>query len=185
MQRLNTKLDGVTLIEPKVFEDDRGWFMEAFNEAAFRNLGLPSHFIQDNQSHSRRNVLRGLHYQVERPQGKLVRVLAGRIFDVVVDLRPLSSTRGSWAGFELSGENRHSLWIPENFAHGFVVLSETADVLYKVTSPYDPKTERTLRWDDPEVGIHWQLTGRPILSPKDEAGQFWGEADLPVVQESI
>ncbi len=179
MQTIGTKLEGVILIEPKLFRDDRGWFMEAFNEATFAAAGLPSHFIQDNQSRSRHGVLRGLHYQLGRPQGKLVRVLQGAIFDVVVDLRPASPTRGQWAGFALSDENRHSLWIPEDFAHGFIVTSESADVLYKVTAPYDPKTERTLRWDDPTVGIQWPLQTLPVLSPKDEAGQLWDNAELP------
>lgn len=179
MQVKDGSIPGLKLIEPRVFTDDRGWFAEMWNEAAYAAAGLPDHFLQDNQSHSRHGVLRGLHYQLGNPQGKLVRVLQGTIYDVAVDLRPGSPTRSQWAGFELSSDNRHSLWIPENFAHGFLVLSDTADVLYKVTGPYDPKTERTLRWDDPTVAIHWPDNINPILSAKDSAGSFWPEADLP------
>lgn len=181
MQIQKTQLEGALLIEPRLFSDARGWFMEAFNATVFAARGLPSRFVQDNQSHSLRGVLRGLHYQVTQPQGKLVRVLSGAIFDAIVDLRPGSATYGQWAGFELSAENRLQLWIPENFAHGFLVLSETADVLYKVTSAYNPGSERTLRWDDPAVGIQWPLNAPPILSDKDAQGKFLHEADLPAV----
>ena len=179
MQIKEALISGLKLIEPRVFSDDRGWFAEMWNKAAYEAAGLPTCFLQDNQSHSRRGVLRGLHYQLGHPQGKLVRVLQGTIYDVAVDLRPGSATRGQWAGFELSSENRHSLWIPENFAHGFLVLSETADVLYKVTGPYDPTAERTLRWDDPTVAIRWPGDIAPILSAQDAAGSYWPEADLP------
>ena len=172
-------IPGLTLIEPTVFSDDRGWFAEMWNEAAFAAAGLPTRFLQDNQSRSHRNVLRGLHYQLGNPQGKLVRVLAGAIYDVAVDLRAGSPTRGQWAGFELSGENRKALWIPEDFAHGFLVLSESAEVLYKVTAPYDPKTERTLFWNDRTVNIDWPDDGSPVLSAKDADGKLWDEADLP------
>lgn len=181
MQIQKTQFEGALLIEPRVYGDARGWFMEAFNEAVFASQGLPSRFVQDNQSHSRRGVLRGLHYQVTQPQGKLVRVLTGSIFDAIVDLRPGSATYGQWAGFELSAENRRQLWIPENFAHGFVVLSETADVLYKVTSAYNPGSERTLRWNDPAIRIQWPIGAAPILSEKDAQGKFLHEADLPTV----
>ena len=175
----DARIPGLKLIRPEIFSDDRGWFAEMWNEASFATAGLPTRFVQDNQSHSKRGVLRGLHYQLGQPQGKLVRVLQGTIYDVVVDLRPGSPTRGGWAAFELSSENRHSLWIPENFAHGFLVLSETADVLYKVTAPYHPKMERTLRWNDPTVAIQWPLDGDPVLSPKDAEGKLWPEAGLP------
>ena len=179
MQFYDGPIPGLKLIQPKIYSDDRGWFAEMWKEEACAAAGLPARFIQDNQSHSRRGVLRGLHYQLGNPQGKLVRVLQGTIYDVAVDLRPGSPTRGQWAGFELSGENRHSLWIPEDFAHGFLVLSDTADVLYKVTAPYDPKSERTLRWDDPFIGIQWPGSGSSVLSAKDAAGSLWSEADLP------
>ena len=179
MKVVETALGGVLLLEPRVFADDRGWFAEVYNRHTFATLGLPSDFQQDNQSHSRQGVLRGMHYQLRCPQGKLVRVLAGAIYDAVVDLRPGSPTRGHWAGFELSHENRRMLWVPEDFAHGFKVISTSADVLYKVTAPYDPEAERTLRWDDPEVGIEWPGTGLPVLSQKDREGKLWKEAELP------
>ncbi|TCK75039.1 dTDP-4-dehydrorhamnose 3,5-epimerase [Acidipila rosea] len=180
MKVTETSLPGVLLLEPRLFTDSRGWFAEFYNERVFAEAGLPSHFIQDNQSHSTEGVLRGMHYQLGAPQGKLVRVLSGTIYDAVVDLRPGSPTRGQWAGFELSSENRHILWIPEDFAHGFKVLSKTADVLYKVTKPYDSRAERTLRWDDPEVNILWPGSATPVLSSKDADGKFWSEAELPV-----
>lgn len=179
MQKLETSIPGVLLLKPRIFEDDRGWFAETFNEQTFQAAGLPTRFVQDNQSHSRRGVLRGLHYQLGQPQGKLVRVTRGSIYDVVVDLRPGSPTLGRWAGFELSDAENSALWIPEDFAHGFLALSEWADVTYKVTTPYNPQTERTLRWDDPKTGVRWPSTGAPILSAKDAVGKLWHEAELP------
>jgi dTDP-4-dehydrorhamnose 3,5-epimerase len=179
MQIAETSIPGLLLVRPRVFEDERGWFAETFNQQTFAERGLPDRFVQDNQSHSRRGVLRGLHYQLGAAQGKLVRVLKGKIYDVVVDLRKGSKTLGQWAGFELSEEENQALWVPEDFAHGFLVLSEWADVMYKVTRPYDPKAERTLRWDDPTVGIRWPWEGAPLLSAKDAVGQFWNEAELP------
>jgi dTDP-4-dehydrorhamnose 3,5-epimerase len=179
MQKIETAIPGLLLLKPRVFEDDRGWFTETYNEQAFVASGLPARFVQDNQSHSHRGVLRGLHYQLGEPQGKLVRVTKGRVFDAVVDLRPGSGTFGKWAGFELSDTDHTTLWIPENFAHGFLVLSEWADVLYKVTRPYNPATERTLRWNDPFIGIQWPCEGDPVLSAKDAEGRLWQDADLP------
>ncbi len=179
MQITQTALPGLRLIDSKVYEDARGHFFEAFNQSAFAAAGLPTCFAQDNQSFSRQGVLRGLHYQLEHPQEKLVRVLSGTIFDVAVDLRADSPTFGEWAGFELSAENRRMLWVPRGFAHGFLVLSESAEVFYKVTAPYHPGSERTLRWDDARVAIAWPLAGEPILSPKDATGQLWRDAELP------
>ncbi len=167
-----TALDGVLLIEPKVFGDERGFFFESFNAREFAQLtGIDCCFVQDNHSKSAQNVLRGLHYQVGKPQGKLVRVVQGEVFDVAVDLRKSAKTFGQWAGVRLSGENKKQLWIPEGFAHGFLVLSETAEFLYKTTDYYDPASERCLRWDDPAVGVAWPLpAGGPLLSAKDRLG---------------
>ena len=170
MKAITTEIPGVLLLEPRVFTDDRGAFFESFNTATFAAAtGLQVAFVQDNQSTSRRHVLRGLHYQEPRPQGKLVRVLAGTIFDVAADIRPGSPTFGRWVGVELSGENRRQLWVPEGLAHGFLVLSEVAEVLYKTTAFYAPDCERCLRWDDPTLGIRWPLEGSPRLSPRDAA----------------
>jgi dTDP-4-dehydrorhamnose 3,5-epimerase len=171
MQIIRTELDDVFLLEPRVFSDSRGFFLETYNERSFLDLGLSVHFVQDNQSHSKKGVLRGLHYQSEQAQGKLVRVLQGEIFDVAVDVRPRSSTFGKWVGVRLSSSTNQMIWIPKGFAHGFYVCSETADVLYKVTDFYAPKHEQTLIWNDPEVGIEWPLAGEPSLSDKDRAGQ--------------
>jgi len=165
-----TEIPGVLLLEPRVFTDDRGAFFESFNAAAFAAaVGRPVSFVQDNQSTSRRHVLRGLHYQEPRPQGKLVRVLAGAIFDVAADIRPGSPSFGRWVGIELSAENRRQLWVPEGLAHGFLVLSESAEVLYKTTDFYAPGCEKCLRWDDPTLGIRWPLSAPPLLSPRDAA----------------
>ncbi|PLC44190.1 dTDP-4-dehydrorhamnose 3,5-epimerase [Ralstonia pickettii] len=165
-----TALSELLLLEPKVFEDDRGCFFESFNARDFKEAtGLSSEFVQDNQSRSARNVLRGLHYQAVRPQGKLVRVLQGEIFDVAVDVRATSTTFGKWVGVRLSAENRKQLWLPEGFAHGFVVLSEYADVLYKSTEYYEPDFQRSIAWNDPVIGIEWPLAGIPILSAKDRS----------------
>ncbi|WP_316888310.1 dTDP-4-dehydrorhamnose 3,5-epimerase [Ralstonia edaphi] len=165
-----TALSELLLLEPKVFEDDRGCFFESFNAREFKEAtGLSSEFVQDNQSRSARNVLRGLHYQAVRPQGKLVRVLQGEIFDVAVDIRATSTTFGKWVGVRLSAENRKQLWLPEGFAHGFVVLSEYADVLYKSTEYYEPDFQRIIAWNDPVIGVEWPLAGIPILSAKDRS----------------
>ena len=170
MQTIRTELNDVFLLEPSVFSDSRGFFLETYNERAFLDLGLNSHFVQDNQSHSTKGVLRGLHYQTEQAQGKLVRVLQGEIFDVAVDVRAGSPTFGKWVGVRLSSSSHRMIWIPKGFAHGFYVCSETADVLYKVTDFYSPKHERTLIWNDPEVGIQWPFAGEPTMSQKDRVG---------------
>lgn len=183
---LNTALADVKLIQPKRFGDDRGWFAEVFNQASFTTASLPAQFVQDNQSFSRRGVLRGLHYQLGQPQGKLVRVLSGHIWDVAVDLRRNSPDFGKWAGFDLKpltdeGELQ-SLWIPEGFAHGFLVLSETAEVLYKATNLYYPQGERSILWNDPTLNIAWPVDGlTPSVSAKDAQGRSFLEADLPPV----
>ncbi|HLW04156.1 MAG TPA: dTDP-4-dehydrorhamnose 3,5-epimerase [Azoarcus sp.] len=158
----------VFLIEPEVFGDERGFFFESFNQKAFEDaIGRPVSFVQDNHSRSAKNVLRGLHYQIQQPQGKLVRVTAGEIFDVAVDLRKSSPTFGQWAGAILSAENKHQLWVPEGFAHGFVVLSASADFLYKTTDYYAPEHERVVIWNDPQIAIAWPEGIQPVLSTKD------------------
>ena len=170
----------VLLMEPKVFGDERGFFMESFNQRGFRDAtGLDLQFVQDNHSRSARNVLRGLHYQVVQPQGKLVRVVAGEVFDVAVDIRPGSPTFGRWAGEILSAANKRQLWVPPGLAHGFLVLSETADFLYKTTDYYAPAHERCIAWDDPTLAIDWPLNGQiPLLSAKDVAGTAFLKADF-------
>ena len=161
----------VLLIEPKVFGDERGFFYESFNQKAFQEAtGLDVRFVQDNHSKSGKNVLRGLHYQVQQPQGKLVRVVQGEVFDVAVDIRKNSPTYGQWVGMHLSAENKKQLWIPPGLAHGFVVLSETAEFLYKTTDYYAPALERCICWNDPDIGIEWPIEGEPLLSAKDQAG---------------
>ena len=170
MRRLDTDLPGVFMIEPKVFGDARGFFMESYNRRAMAELGVDGEFVQDNHSRSARGVLRGLHYQIRQPQGKLVRVVAGAVYDVAVDLRRSSPTFGRWAGFELSADNKLMAWIPPGFAHGFLVLSEYAEFLYKTTDYYAPEHERSLLWNDPALGITWPLAGAaPLLSAKDQA----------------
>jgi dTDP-4-dehydrorhamnose 3,5-epimerase len=175
-----TTIPDVKLIEQGVFSDERGWFAESWNAEKFAEAGVPTVFVQDNQSKSHRNVLRGLHYQVGKPQGKLVRVLRGQIFDVAVDLRRSSATFGKWAGIELRGtdliDSLEILWIPEGFAHGFLVQSESAEVAYKTTSSYYPQGERTILWNDPEVGVNWPLVGSPLVSRKDLQGLSWASA---------
>jgi dTDP-4-dehydrorhamnose 3,5-epimerase len=178
MQPVKTKLDGVVLIKPRLFSDDRGFFFESYNEKSLASAGLPHHFVQDNHSRSSKNVLRGLHYQIRQPQGKLVRVVIGEVFDVAVDLRKGSLTFGKWIGEILSAENKDMLWVPPGFAHGFLVLSDWAEVLYKTTDYYAPQFERTIRWDDPDIGIEWPLTGNPQLSAKDKLGQWVREVEL-------
>ncbi|MCW5640834.1 MAG: dTDP-4-dehydrorhamnose 3,5-epimerase [Rhodoferax sp.] len=168
----------VLLLEPRVFGDERGFFLESFNQRQFQTAtGLDQHFVQDNHSRSARNVLRGLHYQSEQPQGKLVRVVSGEIFDVAVDIRPGSPTFGRWTGEVLSAANKRQLWIPPGLAHGFLVLSESADFLYKTTDYYAPDHERCIAWNDPALGIEWPLDGRsPILSTRDQAGMSLADA---------
>jgi len=185
MQVISTPLQDVKLVQPRRFGDSRGWFAEVFNQSAFAAAGLPSNFVQDNQSFSRKGVLRGLHYQLEKPQGKLVRVLSGHIWDVAVDLRANSPDFGKWAGFHLKAESVEDelqlLWIPEGFAHGFLVLSETAEVLYKTTNLYHPEGERCILWNDPTLNILWPLgpIGTPSVSSKDALGTLFTAADLP------
>ena len=179
MQVVQTSIPEVLIFEPKVFGDDRGFFFESFNQRLFAQAtGRSPDFVQDNHSKSARNVLRGLHYQIRQPQGKLVRVTAGEVFDVAVDLRRASPTFGQWVGARLSADNKRQLWVPEGFAHGFLVLSESAEFLYKTTDFYAPEHERCLRWDDPALAIEWPLQGAPILSPKDAQGQTLDMAEL-------
>jgi dTDP-4-dehydrorhamnose 3,5-epimerase len=176
-----TKLDGVKVITPAKIGDDRGWFAEMYNARKFEEAGLPLHFVQDNQSMSKRGVLRGLHYQVGKPQGKLVRVVEGEVFDIAVDIREKSTTFGQWFGVNLTAELGNMLWIPVGFAHGFLVLSDRAQVLYKVTDYYYPEGDRAIKWDDPQIGIKWPLDAikpmEPILSEKDLAAKPLDEAD--------
>lgn len=179
MQAISTKLPGVLILEPKVFGDERGFFFESFNARAFAEAtGLQCEFVQDNHSRSQRGVLRGLHYQVQHAQGKLVRVSAGEVFDVAVDLRRSSPTFGKWVGTLLSAENKRQLWVPAGFAHGFVVLSEFAEFLYKTTDYYAPEHERCIRWNDPTLAIDWPLDGAPQLSAKDQAGLSFADAQV-------
>lgn len=179
MNIIKTDLPDVLIIEPKVFGDARGFFYESFNARAFAEAtGLQVTFVQDNHSRSAKNVLRGLHYQIKQPQGKLVRVVAGEVFDVAVDLRKSSPTFGKWTGALLSAENKRMLWVPEGFAHGFLVLSDSADFLYKTTDYYAPAHERCIAWDDPQIGIQWPLTGTPTLAAKDAAGKRLGDAEI-------
>ena len=175
-----TAIPDVLIIEPKVFTDERGFFMETFQARKFAEHGLPQDFVQDNHSGSKRGTLRGLHYQIRQAQGKLVRVVAGEVFDVAVDLRKSSPTFGQWAGTRLSAESKMQLWIPEGFAHGFIVLSDWAEVIYKVTDFYASEWERTLLWNDPEIGIEWPLLDgmSPILSAKDAQGKPLRDAEL-------
>jgi dTDP-4-dehydrorhamnose 3,5-epimerase len=173
-----TALPGVLLLEPRVFSDERGFFMESWNARTFRDAtGFDATFLQDNHSFSTRNVLRGIHYQVVRPQGKLVRVVTGAVFDVAVDLRRTSPTFGRWVGFELSASNRQQMWIPPGFGHGFVVLSESADFLYKTTDYWIGQYDRTVRWNDPSIGIEWPLQGEPVLAAKDAKAPMLGAAE--------
>ncbi|MFZ2266499.1 MAG: dTDP-4-dehydrorhamnose 3,5-epimerase [Azonexus sp.] len=178
MRATPTSIPDVIVLEPKVFGDDRGFFFESFNQKAFQEAtGLEVQFVQDNHSKSARNVLRGLHYQVQQPQGKLVRVVQGEVFDAVVDIRKNSPTYGQWVGLHLSAENKKQLWVPPGLAHGFVVLSETAEFLYKTTDYYAPAHERCIRWNDPEIGIEWPIVGEPLLSAKDKAGASLAQAE--------
>lgn len=181
MKILTTAIPDVVILEPKVFGDERGFFFESFNERRFMEA-IGAHealrFVQDNHSKSARNVLRGLHYQVRQPQGKLVRVAAGEVFDVAVDIRRDSPTFGKWVGARLSAENKLQMWIPAGFAHGFVVLSETAEFLYKTTDYWAPEHERCIAWDDPAIGVEWPLDAAPLLSEKDRGGKRLVDAEV-------
>lgn len=175
-----TALPEVLLIEPRVFGDERGFFFESFNRRDFASAtGIDAEFVQDNHSHSGRGVLRGLHYQIRQPQGKLMHVIQGRIFDVAVDIRRSSPTFKRWVGIELSGSDHRQLWTPPGFAHGFVVLSETAEVFYKVTDYYAPEHERGIRWDDPELAIQWPALPSVVLSKRDQDAPFLSSCELP------
>ena len=178
MKVTSTKLPGLLLIEPKIFGDARGFFYESWNAREFERAGVRATFVQDNHSRSEKGVLRGLHYQIGRPQGKLVRVSEGEIFDVAVDIRRGSSTFGKWEGARLSAQSKNMLWIPAGFAHGFCVMSDFADVLYKTTDFYAPEHERCILWNDPELKIDWPLRGAPLLSPKDAGGLPLRDAEV-------
>ncbi|HEY5291493.1 MAG TPA: dTDP-4-dehydrorhamnose 3,5-epimerase [Burkholderiales bacterium] len=179
MRATPTAIAGVLVIEPRVFADERGFFFESFNERAFAQAtGIAAKFVQDNHSRSVRNTVRGLHYQILQPQGKLVRVVAGEVFDVVVDIRRSSPTFGQWVGEHLSAENKKMIWIPAGLAHGFAALSDYADFLYKTTDYWAPQHERTLLWNDPELAIAWPLGAEPILAAKDRAGKRLSEAEV-------
>lgn len=172
-----TAIPDILVIEPRVFGDDRGFFFESFNQKSFEQAtGLKATFVQDNHSKSAKNVLRGLHYQVRQPQGKLVRVVQGEVFDVAVDIQKDSKTFGQWVGEILSAENKKQLWIPSGFAHGFLTISETAEFLYKTTDYYAPEYERCIAWNEPKIDIQWPLTAAPVLSGKDLQGKLWDEA---------
>ena len=179
MKTKRLSIPDIILIEPDIFSDARGFFFESFNHSEFeRKIGCSAYFVQDNHSLSVRNVLRGIHYQIEKPQGKLIRVTSGKVFDIAVDLRKTSKTFGQWVGVTLSAENKNQVWIPEGFGHGFFVLSETAEILYKTTDYYSPLHERCIRWDDPSLNIQWPDNISPILSTKDMNGCSLLEAEL-------
>ena len=179
MNVIPTAIPDVLIIEPKVFGDARGFFFESFNQQAFNQAtGLDVHFVQDNHSRSAKGVLRGLHYQVQQPQGKLVRVVRGAVFDVAVDIRKSSPTFGKWVGVELTEDNHRQLWVPPGFAHGFLVISDSADFLYKTTDYYAPQYERCIAWNDPAIGIQWPPDLSPQLSTKDSAGLPLSQADV-------
>ena len=174
-----TKIPDVLIIEPTVFGDDRGFFYESFNKKSFEDAtGVKTDFVQDNHSKSSKGVLRGLHYQVKQAQGKLVRVISGEVLDVAVDIRKSSPTFGHWVGVNLSAENKHQLWVPAGFAHGFIVLSDSAEFLYKTTDYYAPEYERCIRWDDEQLSIDWQYNGEPLVSEKDAQGMRLVDADV-------
>jgi len=178
MKATRLSIPDVLLLEPKVFGDERGFFFESFNQRVFEGIvGRKVAFVQDNHSRSAKNVLRGLHYQIQQPQGKLVRVVQGAVFDVAVDIRRSSPTFGQYAAVELSAENKHMFWIPEGFAHGFVVLSETAEFLYKTTDYWAPEFERSIIWNDPAIGIQWPIQGDPVLSAKDQQAKPLADAE--------
>lgn len=177
IKKISTSLPDLFVLEPRVFGDERGFFLESYNEKVFTNVGIGERFVQDNHSSSRRNVLRGLHYQIRQAQGKLVRAVEGEILDVAVDMRRSSPTFGRWEAVRLSGENKRMLWIPAGFAHGFRVISEKAQVLYKATDYYAPEHERTLAWNDADLKINWELEDQPIVSAKDQNGRTLREAE--------
>lgn len=179
MNVVRTEIPDVLVLEPKVFGDSRGFFLESFNQRAFAEAtGLNVEFVQDNHSRSARGVLRGLHYQLQQPQGKLVRAVRGAVFDVAVDVRRSSPTFGRWVGVELTEDNHRQLWVPPGFAHGFVVLSDTADFLYKTTDYYAPQYERSIAWNDPAIGVRWPYESTPALSAKDAAAPMLAQADV-------
>jgi dTDP-4-dehydrorhamnose 3,5-epimerase len=177
MKVLETPLFGALVLEPKVFGDARGFFLESYNKKAFAAIGIREEFVQDNHSYSARGVLRGLHYQIQKPQGKLIRVVSGEVLDVFVDLRRSSPSFGRWHAIKLSSENKLMAWIPAGLAHGFHVLSESAHVLYKTTDFYAPELERTILWNDPDLKINWENTGEPALSQKDQQGMRFKDAE--------
>lgn len=178
MKVVRSEIPDVLILEPKVFGDERGFFLESYSKRVLKDAaGIAQEFVQDNHSRSARNVLRGLHYQIRQPQGKLLRVVQGAVFDVAVDIRKSSPTFGKWAGFELSAENKRVAWVPQGFAHGFLVLSESADVLYKATAYFAPESERTIAWNDPDLDIAWPLQGAPVLSEKDRRGVAFANAE--------
>ncbi|MCC6261433.1 MAG: dTDP-4-dehydrorhamnose 3,5-epimerase [Anaerolineales bacterium] len=178
MEFVQTKIPDILIIEPQVYGDERGFFLETFRENKFIEAGIVEKFVQENHSSSQKGVLRGLHYQIKQTQGKLVRAIAGEILDIAVDLRRSSPTFSQWVGIILSETNKRQLWIPKGFAHGFYVLSEQAEVTYKVTDYYAPEWERSILWDDPQLGIDWQISTPPILSPKDLAGKSFQNAEI-------
>jgi len=179
MKAIPTNLPEVMIIEPKVFGDERGFFFESFNAKKFAELtGVDVEFVQDNHSLSAKNILRGLHYQIKQTQGKLVRVVTGEVFDVAVDIRKSSPRFGQWTGVVLSAENQRQLWIPPGFAHGFVVLSDKAEFLYKTTDYWAPEYERSLQWNDPAIGIEWPIQGEPVMSAKDQQGKLLADAEV-------
>ncbi|MDP2878485.1 MAG: dTDP-4-dehydrorhamnose 3,5-epimerase [Sulfuricella sp.] len=179
MKVIRSAIPDVLILEPKVYGDERGFFFESYNEKVLAEVaGIAAHFVQDNHSRSAKNVLRGLHYQIKQPQGKLVRVIAGEVFDVAVDIRKNSPTFGKWAGFNLSAENKRMAWIPPGFAHGFLVLSDFAEFLYKTTDYWAPEHERCIRWDDPDLEILWPLSCEPVLSAKDLLGARLPDAEV-------
>jgi dTDP-4-dehydrorhamnose 3,5-epimerase len=179
MKIIQTEIPDLLILEPRVFGDDRGFFYESYNERKWRELtGLDVRFVQDNHSRSLKGVLRGLHYQIRQTQGKLVRVVSGEVFDVAADIRRSSPTFGKWVGVHLSAENKRELWVPGGFAHGFLVLSESAEFLYKATDYYATEHERCILWNDPDLGIDWPLEGEPVLSPKDSKGVLLKDAEV-------
>jgi dTDP-4-dehydrorhamnose 3,5-epimerase len=178
MNIVKTEIPEVLIIEPKVFGDARGFFFESYNQKAMAEAGITATFVQDNHSRSAKNVLRGLHYQIQQPQGKLVRVVVGEVYDVALDVRKSSPTFGQWVGFNLSAENKRMAWIPPGFAHGFLVVSDYAEFLYKTTDFWAPQHERCIRWNDPDLGIEWPLQGEPLLAAKDSAGVQLKDAEV-------
>lgn len=178
MNIIETSLSGVLILEPKIFGDDRGFFFESYNKRVFTKMGIPADFVQDNHSRSAKNVLRGLHYQIRQPQGKLVRVVMGEIFDVAVDIRRSSPDFGKWTGARLSSQDKRMMWIPPGFAHGFCALSEETEVLYKTTDYWAPEFEQCIVWNDPQLAINWPISEQPTLSAKDKAGKMLKDAPL-------